>query len=84
MPDILSFYFHFFHFIELEGAAVEGKAEDGQTPLHAAALWGHTECVQLLLSHGEQEFCLNSTQPQGACKLTNWVVVVVKGPTQMR
>lgn len=29
-----------------------GKVEDGQTPLHRAAYWGHAELTALLLEHG--------------------------------
>ncbi len=82
---MLSFIYLFIYlFFKLEGAAVEGKAEDGQTPLHVASLWGHTECVQLLLSHGEQELPQVNTTTKGL-QLTNlcfwwwWWLLLLRG-----
>nr|XP_043611326.1 protein VAPYRIN-LIKE-like [Erigeron canadensis] len=35
-----------------EGAKVNGKDQNGWTPLHRAAFKGHIDCVKLLLNHG--------------------------------
>jgi len=38
-----------------EGADVNANIDDGNAPLHAAAVWGHTGVAELLRKHGARE-----------------------------
>ena len=56
--------------IEKEGVSSNHKNFIGQSALHVAALWGHTECCSILLEHGADPHAQNTVTgatPLHAC-----------------
>jgi ankyrin repeat protein len=56
--------------IEQDGVSSNHKNAIGQSALHVAALWGHTECCSILLDHGADPLAQNTitgATPLHAC-----------------
>lgn len=63
------------HFLYIPDLALHLKNKLGDTPLHCAAVRGHTDVVKILLEHGAERdivnrwVCLHCLRPAGVCPI---------------